>query len=187
MARWIVQMEVATETNPRHPDFSGLDIIMAAPVTATGRASCPKFDSWITEKMKGRSVIWRNESLYREGKWQIAAGFEGDGKGKGKGKVNDNSTVSPKKPKRGASDGGGDICRRAAMKETSLARPSPGLIAPSRELEGPGRLDHGPRGVLSRDRRHRDPFPLHFVNDKFYHGPACRQIQQVIGSIRSLS
>ena len=28
MARWIVQTEVATEWNPRHPDFSGLDIII---------------------------------------------------------------------------------------------------------------------------------------------------------------
>ena len=52
--------------NPRHPDYSGLDIVISAPVNAVGRASTTKFNSWVTDRLKERAAIWKQERVYRE-------------------------------------------------------------------------------------------------------------------------
>eukprot|EP00974_Lingulodinium_polyedra_P059929 5775620-Lingulodinium_polyedra.AAC.1 len=66
LVRWAIQTEVSVERNPRHPDYSGLDIIISAPTNQVGRASTEKFTSWVTDKLKDRAAIWKQERLYRE-------------------------------------------------------------------------------------------------------------------------
>lgn len=98
LARWLIQTETAVERNPRHPDFSGLDIVIGAPISREGKAETRKFSEWITNRMEQRSKIWKHERLYRDEQRQLGlapsagggGGFEkntkGDGKGKKKGK-----------------------------------------------------------------------------------------------------
>ena len=92
LVRWLIQVEVASERNPRHPDYSGLDIVIAAPVTTGGRATTTKFSTWVTERMKERAQIWKQERLFKEerGKSDYAGGDGqadgGSGGGKGGGR-----------------------------------------------------------------------------------------------------
>ncbi|CAK0825012.1 unnamed protein product, partial [Prorocentrum cordatum] len=80
IVRWLVQTEIAVERNPRHPDYSGLDIVISAPVNAAGRATTNKFNSWVTDKLKERAQIWKQERLYREEqKTNLKEGKGGDG------------------------------------------------------------------------------------------------------------
>ena len=97
IVRWLIQTEIAVERNPRHPDYSGLDIVISAPVNAVGRASTSKFNTWVTDRLKERATIWKQERLYREEQKQSRKGDgkkgeEGDGKG-------------PKKKKKGGGAG----------------------------------------------------------------------------------
>jgi len=99
LTRWLIQTEIAAERNPRHPDYSGLDIIISAPVAATGRAVTAKFNTFVTEKLKERSSIWKQERLYREEMRHQGSGRASeDPSGKGKGK----SKKKKKKKKEGA-------------------------------------------------------------------------------------
>ena len=66
VVRRIIQLETAVERNARVPDFSGLDLVMAAPTTASGAARTDKFNSWLTDRMKERALVWKQERLYRE-------------------------------------------------------------------------------------------------------------------------
>ena len=84
--RWIIQLETATERNPRSPDFSGLDIVMMAPTTSEGKAIASKFTEHLTTKLKERAAIWKQERLYREERRHLSKGSKGDTKGEGKGK-----------------------------------------------------------------------------------------------------
>ncbi|CAK0861861.1 unnamed protein product, partial [Prorocentrum cordatum] len=80
IVRWLVQTEIVVERNPRHPDYSGLDIVISAPVNAAGRATTNKFNSWVTDKLKERAQIWKQERLYREEqKTNLKEGKGGDG------------------------------------------------------------------------------------------------------------
>ena len=101
--RWLIQLEIATERNPRSPDFSGLDIIMGGTTTAEGKAITSKFTQDLTSKLKERATIYKQERLYREERRLLGRGggdppdASGKGKGKGKGKKGagrgkDNST-----------------------------------------------------------------------------------------------
>ncbi|CAK0842558.1 unnamed protein product [Prorocentrum cordatum] len=45
IVRWAMQTEIAVERNPRHLDYSGLDIVISTLVNAVGRASTFKFNS----------------------------------------------------------------------------------------------------------------------------------------------
>ena len=110
VVRWLIQTETATERNVRHPDYSGLDIIMSAPVSASGRATTTKFNAWITDRLKERSQIWKQERLFREEKrHQYDGGKDNDGwkgKGKGEGKDKDKGRPKKKKTRAGAEDAG---------------------------------------------------------------------------------
>ena len=58
LARWMIQTETAVERNPRHLDFSGLDIVIGAPVSREGKAETRKFSEWITNRMEQRPKVW---------------------------------------------------------------------------------------------------------------------------------
>ena len=88
-ARWLVQLEIATERNPRNPDFSGLDLIMGGAVNAEGKAITAKFTQELTTKLKERANIYKQERLYREEQRHLTGagrGHKGDSPAKGKGK-----------------------------------------------------------------------------------------------------
>ncbi|CAK0814975.1 unnamed protein product [Prorocentrum cordatum] len=97
LVRWMIQTEIAVERNPRHPDYSGLDIVISAPVNAAGRASTSRFNTWVTDRLKERATIWKQERLYREEQKQVR---KGDGKG-GDSSDPTNPKRRPKKPKGG--------------------------------------------------------------------------------------
>lgn len=107
--RWLIQLEVATERNPRNPDFSGLDLIMGGAVNDEGKAITSKFTQELTTKLKERANIYKQERLYREERRHAApgsSGGRGDGGGKSKGKG--------KKGKDGKKSGGQDNIPPAA-------------------------------------------------------------------------
>ena len=66
LARWAVQIEVAVSRNPRHPDYSGLDIMFGAPTSAAGKAETTTFSEWISAKMKDKSAVFKYEQQFRE-------------------------------------------------------------------------------------------------------------------------
>jgi hypothetical protein len=57
IARRLVQHETAVERNPRNPDYTGLDLIMGEPVSASGAARTQRFTGWLNERMKEQSNI----------------------------------------------------------------------------------------------------------------------------------
>ena len=82
---------MAVERNARHPDNSGLDVLLQAPVSAGGRAVTSKFNTYITDRLKERAQVWKQERLYREERRHQdhstgGGGGHGGGGGKGKGK-----------------------------------------------------------------------------------------------------
>ncbi|CAK0853410.1 unnamed protein product, partial [Prorocentrum cordatum] len=105
LVRWMIPTEIAVERNPRHPDYSGLDIVISAPVNAVGRASISRFNTWVTDRLEERATIWKQERLYREEQKQVR---KGDGKG-GDNTELANPKRRPKKAKGGlaASSPGG--------------------------------------------------------------------------------
>ncbi|CAK0831794.1 unnamed protein product [Prorocentrum cordatum] len=164
IVRWLVQTEIAVERNPRHPDYSGLDIVISAPVNAAGRATTNKFNSWVTDKLKERAQIWKQERLYREEqKTNLKEGKGGDGYDPSKKKLK----------KRGGKAGAEGAAR--APREPPHGRHRRGL-APSI-----------PGGIRSRDRRHGDPFPL--PCDPSGLGSACSSARQrqVFDAVRALN
>jgi hypothetical protein len=68
LCRWLIQLETAVERNPRAPDFAGLDIFMGGSTTAEGKAMTSKFTEHISNKLKERAAIWKQERLYKEEK-----------------------------------------------------------------------------------------------------------------------
>lgn len=66
VVRRIVQLEVATARSPHSPEFSGLDVLIEAPVTAQGSAATRGLDAWVTERLKERANIQKQARLYRE-------------------------------------------------------------------------------------------------------------------------
>ena len=66
LVRRTIQLEMAVERNPRHPDFSGLSVIVDGPVTATGAVRAPKFANWVADRQKERSQVLKQRRLYGE-------------------------------------------------------------------------------------------------------------------------
>ncbi|CAK0863104.1 unnamed protein product, partial [Prorocentrum cordatum] len=115
LVRWMIQTEIAVERNPRHPDYSGLDVVISAPVNAAGRASTSRFNTWVTDRPKERATIWKQGRLYRAEQKQVR---KGDGKG-GDNTELANPKRRPKKAKGGVAGAGGGA---------GLAASSPGGI-----------------------------------------------------------
>jgi hypothetical protein len=84
LTRWLIQSEISVERNPRHPDYSGLDIVISAPTTREGRAQTTNFNAWVTDRLKDRAAIWKKERLYREERNKLGLG-DGAGGGGGRG------------------------------------------------------------------------------------------------------
>ena len=66
LVRRIVQIEMAVDKNPKHPDFTGLGILVDGTTTAGGAARVPKFTSWVTSRQKEQGDIWKQRRLYSE-------------------------------------------------------------------------------------------------------------------------
>jgi hypothetical protein len=84
LARWVIQIEVAVQRNPKLPDFSGLDIVTGASIGSDGQALVPKFNEWITGRLKDKAQIWKSQRQYNEERRGLN---KGKGKGKTKGKT----------------------------------------------------------------------------------------------------
>ena len=98
IVRRVIQVEMAVERNPRHPDFSGLEDVVAGPRSASGSAHVSTYLAHVTGLQKDRANILKQQRLYQE----EAAKRRGpnlDGKGADKGK-------NPKKEKKGSPPAG---------------------------------------------------------------------------------
>ena len=59
-------MEMAVEKNPKHPDFSGLGVLVDTNVSAGGAARVPKFTQWVTARHKEQAEIFKQRRLFHE-------------------------------------------------------------------------------------------------------------------------
>ena len=66
LCRRQVQVEIAVERNPTHPDFLGLSEIMSSPTTEPGAALTRKFRSWMGQQQKDRAKFLQQARLERE-------------------------------------------------------------------------------------------------------------------------
>ena len=66
LTRWLIQTELAVERNPQQPDFSGLDIISGTAQLPDGRDTTSKFTDWVSNRLKERAAIWKQERLYNQ-------------------------------------------------------------------------------------------------------------------------
>ena len=66
LCRRQVQVEIAVERNPTHPDFLGLSEIMSSPTTESGAALTRKFRSWMGQQQKDRAKLLQQARLERE-------------------------------------------------------------------------------------------------------------------------
>ena len=66
MVRRMVQLEMAVDKNPKHPDFTGLGVLVDATTTSSGAARVPKFTSWVTARQKEQAEIYKQRRLYTE-------------------------------------------------------------------------------------------------------------------------
>ena len=62
--RRLVQIEMAVDRSPQHPDFTGLDVLTDGSVTRRGAARAPVFAQWVSDKQKERSTMLKNQRLY---------------------------------------------------------------------------------------------------------------------------
>ena len=77
---------MAVSKNPKHPDFTGLGVLVDGVVDAHGAARTPAFLGWVTERQKERANILKQRRLYEEEAKKDIRKDKGDGKGK-KGKT----------------------------------------------------------------------------------------------------
>eukprot|EP00959_Pyramimonas_sp_CCMP1952_P161943 3385954-Pyramimonas_sp.AAC.1 len=56
LCRRQVQLEMAVERNPSHPDFTGLEECMGGAVTASGAASVVSLREWVAGRQKDRAT-----------------------------------------------------------------------------------------------------------------------------------
>ena len=66
LARRVVQTELAVDKNPKHPDFSGLGVLVDGTVSSSGMARVPKFQSWINSQQKEQAEIFKQRRLFTE-------------------------------------------------------------------------------------------------------------------------
>ena len=98
LARRVVQLEMAVEKNPKHPDVSGLGVLVDGTVSSSGAARVPKFQSWISTRQKEQAEIFKQRRLYAEEQSKVptpAADNQG-------GKQNNNQQPPKSKTKKAA-------------------------------------------------------------------------------------
>ena len=86
LVRWQIQLEVAVERSPTHPDFVGLHEFMGGATTDSGRAVTRKFTAWMAARQKERSKLLAQQRSERE---ELAKKPKGRGRGRGKPKEED--------------------------------------------------------------------------------------------------
>ena len=64
--RRLVQLEVAVQRSPHSPDYSGLDVLLENPLNESGGASTRLLDNWITDRLKEKAQIAKQNRLYKE-------------------------------------------------------------------------------------------------------------------------
>ena len=102
IVRRVIQVEMAVERNPRHPDFSGLEDVVAGPRSVSGSAHVPRYLEHVTARQKDRANILKQQRLYQE-----EAAKRRGGKVDGKDKTDDGPRAK-RKPKRGSSSAGAE-------------------------------------------------------------------------------
>ena len=68
VARRVVQIQKAIRRSPKHPDFTGLDQLMASQLDETGGVVTSKFDEWVAQEQKTQAIIMKNTRLLQEEK-----------------------------------------------------------------------------------------------------------------------
>ena len=63
LARRILQIQKAIRRSPKHPDFTGLDQLMASQLDETGGVVTAKFDEWVAQEQKTQAIIMKNTRL----------------------------------------------------------------------------------------------------------------------------
>ena len=80
LTRWMIQTELAVERNPLQPDYAGLDIVDGTAQLPDGRAATAKFTEWVSNRLKERASLWKQERLYQqERRHHRGKGREADG------------------------------------------------------------------------------------------------------------
>ena len=97
LIRRAIMIETATARSPTNPDFSGLDLVLEAPIGQGGEAQTLKFNEWVGTRLKERATIQKQSRLYKEEFSKRKTGDDGDdqAKGKGKGKSKAKAKAAP--------------------------------------------------------------------------------------------
>ena len=66
LARRILQIQRAMRRSPEHPDFTGLEAMMASQLDETGGVVTSRFDQWVAEEQKTAAIIMKNNRLFVE-------------------------------------------------------------------------------------------------------------------------
>ena len=76
----MIQTELAVERNPLQPDYTGLDIVDGTAQLPDGRAATAKFTEWVSNRLKERATLWKQERLYQQERRHLRGkGRETDG------------------------------------------------------------------------------------------------------------
>jgi len=94
LVRRLVQLELAVERNPTHPDSAGLNEIIGGTLTEGGAAVTTKFRAWVAGRQKDQTQVLKQARLEREelaatratgGRAAASGADEGGGGGRGGG------------------------------------------------------------------------------------------------------
>ena len=97
LARRIVQIQRAVKRSPKHPDFSGLEAIMATSLDEIGGVVTTKFDEWVASEQKTQAVIMKNQRMWHEERdEELKADASGGGGGSGSGGGQKSGDAAPK-------------------------------------------------------------------------------------------
>ena len=66
LARRVIQIQRAVKRSAKHPDFTGLDSIMASNLDETGGIVTSKFDEWVAGEQKTQAMIMKNVRQFVE-------------------------------------------------------------------------------------------------------------------------
>ena len=81
VTRYLVMVEAACDRNPKQPDWEGLEMMIATPVSSRGAAELPLFNSWMSGLQRDRAVVLKQGRLLREER-QVVEKRKGGGKNK---------------------------------------------------------------------------------------------------------
>jgi hypothetical protein len=64
--RYLVLVESATASNPRQPDWEGLEMVVAGTVTPLGQIETPGFNEWMSGVQRDSAQVMKQGRLLRE-------------------------------------------------------------------------------------------------------------------------